>query len=287
MRVVRHSDASAFLHQAGPFLLEDETAHNLILGITGRFVASGKTPEDVYLVHVEDESGQVLAAAMRTPPYAMVLSLVGDRAAIPLLAEHVAGVFDALSGVGGAPEDAELFADLWEGRSHQPYYLYMQQGVYKLETVVPVEGVTGEYRPATRDECDLLIEWVYAFGREALAEEQPRADIEKLITRKLSGDVTDVIRLWWDKGAPVSMAASSGPTPHGIRINLVYTPPEKRGHGYASAVTAAITQEMLDSGRKFCFLFTDLSNPTSNHIYQNIGYQHVCTQHHYRFRDPV
>lgn len=73
----------------------------------------------------------------------------------------------------------------------------------------------------------------------------------------------------------MSIAASAGPTPNGIRIGPVYTPPEHRGRGYASAVTAAASQTELGMGRRFIFLFTDLSNPTSNKIYQQIGFEPV------------
>jgi predicted GNAT family acetyltransferase len=75
---------------------------------------------------------------------------------------------------------------------------------------------------------------------------------------------------------PVSLAAFCGPTPNGMRIGPVYTPPQYRGKGYASANVAALSQRLLDSGRKFCYLFTDLANPTSNKIYQKIGYEQVC-----------
>jgi predicted GNAT family acetyltransferase len=40
---------------------------------------------------------------------------------------------------------------------------------------------------------------------------------------------------------------------------------------------------MLAEGRRFCFLFTDLGNPTSNHIYQEIGYRPVADVDVYRF----
>ena len=65
----------------------------------------------------------------------------------------------------------------------------------------------------------------------------------------------------------------------------MYTPPEQRGHGYASAATAALSQLLLERGRRFCFLFTDLANPTSNHIYQTIGYQPVCDVDIYHFAE--
>ena len=66
-----------------------------------------------------------------------------------------------------------------------------------------------------------------------------------------------------------------GRTPNGTRVGPVYTPPEHRGHGYASALVAAASQAQLDEGIQFCFLFTDLANPTANHIYQAIGYEPV------------
>jgi predicted GNAT family acetyltransferase len=79
------------------------------------------------------------------------------------------------------------------------------------------------------------------------------------------------------------MAGYAGPTPNGIRVGPVYTPPHLRGRGYASACVAALSQELLDTGHKFCFLFTDLLNATSNHIYQVIGYQPIVDVDMYQF----
>jgi len=87
----------------------------------------------------------------------------------------------------------------------------------------------------------------------------------------------------WIAGTPVSLAGCTGPTPNGIRIGPVYTPPEHRNHGYASAAVAALSQLLLERGFRSCFLFTDLSNPTSNKIYQAVGYQPVCDVDEYAF----
>ena len=81
------------------------------------------------------------------------------------------------------------------------------------------------------------------------------------------------------------MTGFSGPTPNGIRIGAVFTPPDLRRRGYASACVAAVSQSVLDAGRKFCFLYADIANPTSNHIYQEIGYQPVCDGEVLRFED--
>ena len=82
------------------------------------------------------------------------------------------------------------------------------------------------------------------------------------------------------------MAAVGGPTPNGDRISWVYTPPALRGRGYASACVAALSQRLLDSGRRFCFLYTDLANPTANKLYQRIGYRQVIDASIYHFEDP-
>jgi predicted GNAT family acetyltransferase len=79
------------------------------------------------------------------------------------------------------------------------------------------------------------------------------------------------------------MAGYTGSTPNGIRVTAVYTPPERRNRGYASACVAALSQMRLEGGRRFCFLFTDLANPTPNRIYQQIGYRAVCDMDEFTF----
>ena len=81
----------------------------------------------------------------------------------------------------------------------------------------------------------------------------------------------------------VSLCGVGGPTPNGIRIGPVYTPPAARGRGYASNLVAEVSQAALDSGRRFCFLLTDATNPTANHIYREIGYEHVRDVHVHEF----
>jgi predicted GNAT family acetyltransferase len=89
--------------------------------------------------------------------------------------------------------------------------------------------------------------------------------------------------MWEDGADVVSMCGFGGLTPRGIRIGPVYTPPELRRRGYASALTAHVTQQQLDGGRDYCFLYTDLANPTSNRIYLNLGYELVCESADYAF----
>jgi hypothetical protein len=123
--------------------------------------------------------------------------------------------------------------------------------------------------------------------REALHVAEPdRAQFEGWADRMIQHSERRGLGFWEDGGQGVSFAAYGNPTPHGIRIAPVYTPPEVRGRGYASACVAALSQCLLDSGRQQCYLYTDLANPTSNKIYQAIGYRPVGDAIEMQFLQP-
>jgi predicted GNAT family acetyltransferase len=157
----------------------------------------------------------------------------------------------------------------------------MRQGVYALEQVELLQEVPGSARVATADDRELALRWWIAFADEVLHEGGPGRDrAEETLDHRLSSSQAGIL-LWEEGGAPVSLAGWGGRTPNGIRIGPVYTPPELRGHGYATALTADLSQRLLDGrlfegGRRFCFLYTDLANPTSNAIYERIGYRRVA-----------
>ena len=186
----------------------------------------------------------------------------------------------ATGGLLGPSEVADAFATAWARATGERPALTSRQRIYRLEQVVPVSGVEGECRLATTADSPLLTEWMGSFLREALPGMQ--ADPATTLDRWLNSPGRE-LHLWEVGGRPVSMAGAGGRTPNGIRIASVYTPPGCRGRGYASALVARLSQRQLDRGRRFCFLFTDLSNPTSNRIYQRLGYTPVSDSHEYSF----
>jgi uncharacterized protein len=273
MDVTRHATADGFLEHAGEFLVEREAEHNLILGLSSRLRHDPRLyGEDPYLAVVEDE-GRVVGAALRTPPHNLVLSELDDERAIEALLAVVREEFPSLPGVVGPKERAAQFAAAWQAVTGAATRLEIAQRVFCAERVDPPRGVSGwmrAYEPADRE---LAVRWMDAFVAEALpSSPQPESSEEFVNRRQQDSDGGLVL---WDDGGPVSFAGYGGLTPNGIRIGPVYTPPELRGRGYGSAVTAALTQRLLDGGRRFCFLFTDLANPTSNSIYQRIGYRRI------------
>jgi predicted GNAT family acetyltransferase len=216
---------------------------------------------------------------MRTPPYNLILGKPESDAALEALADAVAG--QELPGLVGASPEAETFVELWTARTGSTATVNMRQGVYALEAVEPLPPAQGEARVATKADRELILEWWIAFAEEVLHEGGPGRDrAETSVDHKLTSPGNGIL-LWEDEGEIVSLAGWGGPTPNGIRVGPVYTPPELRGCGYATAVTAELSRGLLDGrlfegGRRFCFLYTDLANPTSNAIYERIGYRRVC-----------
>ncbi len=137
----------------------------------------------------------------------------------------------------------------------------------------------GEMRLAADADWSLLIDWSLAFAADC-GLPGTREEIERSVDFVLRRQSR---YLWTDAGEPVSMAGTAGATPHGIRIGSVYTPPHHRGRGCATALVATLTQSMFAAGRRFCFLYTDAANPTSNAIYERIGYRYVGASAHHQF----
>ncbi len=278
MKVARFADAGEFLARAEPLLLADEARHNLMLGIVGTIRDSPDLYPERHLWLVEDD-GRPVAAATRTPPYNLVLARPESDDALAALVDAVTG--EELPGVVGVVPESEEFAELWTARTGTTSRIGMRQGVYALEEVQPLPPVSGSARQATTADRELALSWWIAFGEEVLHEGGPGRDrAEATLDYRLTSE-TGGILLWEDGGRPVSLAGWGGATPNGIRVGPVYTPPELRGRGYATALTAELSRRLLagDLGpgdRRFCFLYTDLANPTSNAIYERIGYRKVC-----------
>jgi predicted GNAT family acetyltransferase len=281
LEVRRFETAQEFLAHAGAYLGEREAEHNLLLGLASVLSAKPKLYASApYFASVERD-GTVLAAALRTPPHNLVLSEIADPAAVEALATDAAGAFGELPGVLGPKEASRRFAELWSQATGRTAERATAERIFRADSALAPAGVSGSMRRATAGDRSLLVEWITTFQDEAMRgrTHRPAEDaVEDYLTRGEEGGV-----YLWEDGTPVSLAGCGGPTPNGIRIGPVYTPPERRGRGYASALTAELTSLLLSSGRRFCFLFTDLANPTSNRIYRRIGYEPVTDVDEYRF----
>ena len=263
---VRHNDVFSFADRAVPWLLQAEAEHNLILGIIEQLKQMGTVGTgEPYLVTVE-EDGHVAGCVFRTPPYKLGLTRM-PNGAIAELVNEVANVYDDLPAVMGPAAQVRAFAEAWAMSKGKTSRLGMRQRIYELRSVVPpTQTASGQLRLAAKRDLELLVSWLNEFANETrVGTVNVRAFAENHINNKS-------VFLWEDGGEPRTSSLFSGLTPHGVRVGFVYTPPEFRRRGYASSCVAAVSQRALDSGYQFCCLYTDLSNPTSNDIYQQIGY---------------
>lgn len=279
MRLDRFASVDAFLRVAGPFLRAREAEHCLILGISANLRPRPPDPADEppYLATVRD-GRRVVLVGFQTPPWQMVISEVDDPRALEIIVADRMGA--PLSAVVGPAEHVGAFARLWSEATGVEHHLGLRERIFRVGRIVPPRPAMGALRVAGPGDRDLLADWLVAFADEALGEDVPA--VVSQVERWLAAPDGRTMCLW-DEGAAVSMCGITGPTPTGIRIGPVYTPPPLRGRGYASNLVAAASQRELDSGRRACFLFTDLANATSNHIYESIGYEPVRDVDQYRF----
>lgn len=211
--------------------------------------------------------GEVAAAFMHSPPFPLHIALASPDEARDL-AHVLAGEHDPLRGVGGMRPSAEAFRDAWVGLTGARARTEMELGVFDLpgRPVLPFD-VPGEYRHAGAEDLSLVDQWAHDFV-DAVHDSPQRAP--SLVTHVAASRVG----FWLDGGRPVSMAYASASNGGVARISGVWTPPALRGRGYASGVVAALSAERVDAGER-CMLFTDLANPTSNKIYQAMGYRRI------------
>lgn len=277
MKLYRFEDAVAFHDRTQPYLLQHELQQSFLLSSIKTLIQSPEqSPDSPYLATVE-EHGEIVAIAIRPLSQPLVLSLIPNLSAVQLIAEDLYTVNKTLTGVRGTSKETEAFVAAWTKLSGQSADLKLQLRLYQLDAVQPVSGVKGHLRLASQSDRALLIEWLDAFAQTVIV-----GSSETTSQRVTSGLSQKSLYIWQDQ-VPVSLVGTSLTFAGNGMVQSVYTPPEHRKKGYASAAVAAVSQILLDRGCKSCYLSTNLKNATSNHIYQTVGYQPVCDWHRYQF----
>jgi predicted GNAT family acetyltransferase len=233
-------------------------------------LAAGGFPDDSFLMTVWDD-GAPVGTALQTPPYPLACNGI-PNAAIDSVAADLVDLRPDLESVRGTRNTAVAFADAWQAITGRETTISTEERLYRLGTLEAPAGVAGAPRDANADDRDLLVEWVQRFFEDAFGQLQNdggEAFVES------ANRVGHRFVLWESEGTPVSLAMLRVPAAGVSRIGPVFTPRDKRGHGYGSAVTAAAAQLAHRSGTPDVVLFADLANPTSNAIYQRIGFEAV------------
>jgi predicted GNAT family acetyltransferase len=276
-------DPAAFLAAAGEHLARDSVLNTVVATIAEREVREG-VPVARGLPHwyvvARSADGAVAGVAMRTAPFQPfpVFLLPMPSAAAVGLARLLHERGEEVGGANGALPATREFAEETARLARRTAQVVVQTRLHQLHRVVVTPTPPGTLRPAGEDDVDLALRWYHAFHREA--DEQAGRPAGTMPTEQFPrGEMLVRVRggrvfFWEVDGEPVHLTAANPPAYGAARIGPVYTPAEHRGHGYAAAAVAQVSQLLLDEGSRPC-LFTDQANPISNRLYQRLGYEPV------------
>ncbi|GGM70102.1 GNAT family N-acetyltransferase [Dactylosporangium sucinum] len=261
---VRDPDVRSFAAAALDWLVRDPVRNTVPAALVDGLLRDGLDPGDAVWLRVM-RGGTVAGTALWTPPRAMFVS-APDPAAARFLGAYVASAPAELAGldaVNGADGELEAFADGYGAAEVTGW----RNRLHVLDTLRPPVGVPGSLAEATPADLGLVLDWVRAFGVETgTSSEQSEASAA---ARLAAGGLC---WFWRAGGEPVSFLWRTRPVGGVVRLSAVYTPPSRRGHGYAAACVAGASARALDAGAQRCVLYTDLANPVSNRLYARLGY---------------
>lgn len=267
MEVRFHQSSEEFRAVAEPFYGRDPVGHTIELT-----VLRGALPDDSLLLTVWDNS-EIVGAAMQTPPYPLACNGIPAHS-VDLVAAEVATIRPELTGVRGAGPRAVAYADAWRAVTGRVGNVTVQERLYRLGRLAPPSAVDGVSRAAGDDDRAVLVDWVEQFFVETFGHSRENHAGDGFV--RTATDKGDQFLLWIVGGLPVSMAMLRAPAAGVSRIGPVFTPVDRRAHGYGSAITAAAAAVARSRGVDEVVLFADLANPTSNGIYQKIGFEPVA-----------
>lgn len=276
-----HTLPAAFCELVVPSLEQSEEKYALPLGLCMRILPARQADQHkLLLASVSTPEGELRASALRSAPhYLLVQSEPLCELALELLAKSLAGRGVVLPGVTGVSETSDTFARCWEARTGAAAKLETRQRAYALREVNPVRKPVGTKQQALPEHAPLILEWINAMSVETASGNQAAWTLENVSACIQDG----VFYLWCAGGEPAAMAFYNRPTRRSVAISGVYTAPEKRGQGFATALVAGMCAQALADGRELVTLFTDVENPVSNAVYQHVGFYPVCDYHQYRF----
>lgn len=260
---------------AAAFLRADPVRHNVICTLLDAAVAEN-TPVRFWWASIDDD---VRGAVFQSPgPFPAVASTMEDAVVAPLAASvGAAPQAETILAIGGPAADTARFAGEFASVTRRPARPEEGQRIYEVSQVRSPTSVDGAPRLAQPADQGTVAAWIEGFERDtgdtSGGAYEHRADVYIR---------TERLHLWEREGTPRSCTYEQRPSAGVSRVSLVYTPPEHRNHGYASALVGHVSSTILGRGDR-CILYTQLENPTSNAVYQALGYQAVAEVIRYRF----
>jgi RimJ/RimL family protein N-acetyltransferase len=265
-------DLDYFLARAGDFLRSRPGLHVMPLTWTARLRTRGADAfcTEAPVFGMLERAGEVHATFYRLPPRALCLTPLTPEQA-DTLAAHLAALGHSLPSVSADHSTATAFAEAWQRHTGAtPRLRDTRLRLYRLGTLTPPDPLpAGRGRVLGEQDLEQVMFWCGEFakavGEVVSIDADSWADTRYADKRYTLWETPD--------GTPVSIAGMNPMIGGQVQVDVVYTPAHLRGHGYAGAVTAEVSRAALAAGAREVVLFADLSNPTSNALYQRLGYR--------------
>ncbi|MFF2852805.1 GNAT family N-acetyltransferase [Streptomyces sp. NPDC058001] len=273
-------DIDDFLARAGDFLRSRPALHNTPLTTLEKWRTQpgGFTPGAVLFGRLES-AGETQAIFYRPPTRRLTLTPLSLERA-DALAVHLTGLGHTLAGVTADHDTATAFAEAWQRHTGATPTLRVRMHLYRLGILTPPNPLPdGHSRPVGEQDHDHLMRWCRGLAAD-LGETVTIDAASWASTRFAEKSYT-----FWETpdGTPVSMAGVNPMIAGMVRVDPVYTPAHLRGRGYAAAVTAEVSRAARATGATEVVLFTDAGNPTSNALYQRLGFRRITDWAPYDF----
>jgi len=278
-------DPAHFLAVAGPWLAAEPVVGTVVTTVAQRTAAEileglVPPPADWWLV-VRDRAGAVVGTAMRTAPFGArpLFVLPMPEAAARQLARSLHERGEVVGAANGVLPAVRALAEETARLTGSDVSVAAHTRLFELGELLSPTPVPGRLRLATVADVELVRAWFALFMEDADEQSgRPRGS-----SAALTPTADDLLRriqrgsiwLWVDAtGRPVHLTGANPPAYGVARIGPVFTPVEHRGRGLASAAVWEVAARLRDAGNRVC-LFTDQANPTSNRIYQALGFRPV------------
>lgn len=271
MEFKKYDNPEEFVKENEKFILEKEWLNNLMAGNYKDAVKDG-IDENWLLARVTEGEKTELVMLLRKPWKLLMYSPTNNKSEelYRFAAEELYKVDPSLEGVNTETEVSQIFArEFCKIAGKEPK---VRLGMRILVLGKLKEGTLRDdvvFRKATEEDKDILNEYRRRFSEEALNENLSQEELEEIFYRNLERGSYVLEK----DGKIVATAVTNRHLSKGKSVGSVFTPKEERGKGYAYNVVYRLSKELLDSGLEYCVLFTDDSNPISNHVYEKIGYE--------------
>ena len=284
MKFRRYRDADEFKIDVLSILLEDEVLNNLPIGIL--IDGNKEYAADWLMATVTDDNGEIDLIAVCTKPFNLLLckpsgssgsSGSKNNNSIEFLAGELKSINFSPPGIVAPKELAEPFANAYCRNIKSKLYMIMT--LMKLDELIDHKKVPGFCRMLNEDDLEYTPDWEHHFCIDCRIPVYTHSESYERIKTRIGKNIHYI----WEDRLPVSQAVWGRNTPNSAAISWVYTPPEHRGKGYATAVVAELSKSILESGKTSCCLFADTANPASQAVYRKLGYYDVCEFYEIKF----